>query len=249
VAPVPSLLAEGTRQAGFLRDRLRLVQRTGPDFVKKARLLARLFFYLAMYQFRWAGPGRPYPIREAQTKTPVGTPANPISESLRGRMVVASASGVRLVTRGQHPPADAVNQDNRLGNMEYALLHAIAAVVHTLTPAQTDIVRNAFRAGTSRHMIDGSGYWCAQESLLDVCMGGYSIGAANRCVRLASKQILAGVHTTLAVLYRTPPAWSRYEGRMDPFLDPTDPMDYEAGVVNGGIGEFDFDLNDSDDDE
>ena len=80
---------------GLLEEELlqaRRALRADANLLPKARTLARLVFYLAMYLYRWGGPGTPYPItNETHSQTPVGSDANPISPKLIGRMVTSSA--------------------------------------------------------------------------------------------------------------------------------------------------------------
>jgi hypothetical protein len=204
-----------------------------PSDLKKARLLARLLFHLGMYLYRWAGPGRPYPITEERSTRPPGAPNNPISDSLVGKMVTSSASGVRVVTRGNHPPADEVNSENRLGNMENACLMAAGELYESLSEATKRKVRNYFRCGTPMRFCDGSGYVVDSYSMLDVCFGTPEsphrafIARGDYCVRMGAKRLITGVLTVTNYLYKSPPAWTRFEGDIDPFIDPGDPSDYE----------------------
>ena len=138
-----------------------------------------------------------------------------MSDSLVGKHVTVTAAGeVRLVAagRGGGNPADAVDDDEgRLGAMEYAHLEAIRRTYDAL-PHKT-LARDAFRAGTPFERIDGMGWWVEAESLFDMCFGdNFSLSAGNRCVRLASRPMLTGALTVARVLYKSPPAWTRFEG-------------------------------------
>jgi hypothetical protein len=202
-----------------------------PAELKKVRLLVRLLFQLGMYQHRWAGPGRPYPLTNESTVRKVGDTSNPVSESLVGKMVVSGLSGVRLVTRGTHPPADAINEEKRLGNMEFACLTSAGEIYESLSVPTRKKVRNACRCGTSLRFCDGSGYVVGQYSMLDLCFGTPDqphapfVARGDYCVRMASKRLVTGVITITKHLYKSPPAWVRFEGSMDPSIDPNDPSD------------------------
>ena len=217
-----ALRAEGAARLGAL----------SPPDLKKVRLLARLLFHLGMYLYRWAGPGRPYPITDERSTRPPGAPNNPISDSLVGKMVTSSASGVRVVTRGSHPPADEVNQENRLGNMENACLMAAGEVYESLSAATKQTVRTIFRCGTPMRFCDGSGYVVDSFSMIDICFGDPDaphrsfIARGNYCVRMGAKRLITGVLTVSNYLYKSPPAWTRFEGDVDPFIDPGDPSDH-----------------------
>lgn len=193
------------------RDESGLLQR-------KVRLLARLFFHLAMYLRRWAGPGRPYPIAYDRTRDNVGSPTNPVSASLRGKSVVAGSSGVRVVKQTHSLPAadDLSSGTGRLEQMENAHLRAISDVLETLSEEDQAYVRLAFKSGTRYEMVgeDGfsSGYWTTTDSLVDMCLSPvHSVAAGDRCIRMTSADILYGVLTVIPHLYATPPTWTRFE--------------------------------------
>lgn len=210
-------MAESEERAASLRRRL---AGAGPERLRTYRLLARLFFQLSMYLYKWAGPGRPYPTTNDASQLPVGGAANPVSEALRGKRVIASARGVRLVSRGDHPPADAVNDERRLANMEHALLGSIRAAYDALPAAEATLVHDAFREGTLFDMCDGSGYWTRDESMFDRCFApGFSIATGNRCVRVSARPLMTGALTVALALYKSPPAWTRFEGRIDYFIN------------------------------
>lgn len=214
-----------------LQDAIDDIRNITPAELKKVRLLARLLFQLGMYQHRWAGPGRPYPLTNESTVRRVGGASNPISDSLVGKMVVSGLSGVRIVTRGAHPPADAINEENRLGNMEWACLASAGEIYESLSPPTRTKIRRAFRCGTSMRFCDGSGYVVSPYSMMDLCFGSPGqphvpfVARGDYCVRMASKQLVTGVINVNKHLYKSPPAWARFEGSMDPSIDPGDPSD------------------------
>lgn len=217
LTPPPSFRTMHDTQGGYYKERAALAKYTStrPDSLKRVRLLCRLFFHFAMYLRRWAGPGRPYPITEGRSHTKVGRPSNPVSESIRDRMVTANGA-VRLVTRGAHPSADTINEEGRLANMEVAHMQAIRTVFDSMSEHEQKLVRYALRGGTRFSMADGWGYYMDAESLLDVCFGSvYSVAGGDRCVRLASKTILTSILTIVKHIYKTPPTWTRYEGTLD----------------------------------
>ena len=133
------------------------------------------------------------------------------------------------MTRGEHPAADAVNTENRLGNMEYAHMLAIGDLFGSLTDAQKAKVRAAFRLGTPIVWPMEAGIGVPTKRT--VSWRQYRIprtaSAVETCVRLAGRQLFRGTLTVIAQLYANPPAWTRFEGEMPEFLDPGDPMDNE----------------------
>ena len=205
-----------------------------PPLLAKARLAARLFFYLAMYLYRWAGPGTPYPVVGPDaSKITVGSEDKPVSETLVGRGVRHTSAGVRLTTTASDPVAAEINQDGRLGNMENAHLQALHALFDACTDDEKQKLRRAFRACTHFEKIDGSGFYTdgSGQSLFDMCVDtsdrAYSVIQGRVCVRMAARSVLYGTLTVIPVLYKSPPAWSRIVDRIYPGISPDDPMDDE----------------------
>jgi hypothetical protein len=239
------LLAAAAREQRERREAQSRVRTMPPVLVAKVRTMARLFLHLGFYLYRWGGPGRPYPLTDDASTLRVGSAANPISEQLQGRLVTYSLTGVRTVTRGDHPEADAVNGEFRLGNMEHAHLQCLRLIFDSCTTQQQDTLADVFRAGLGYRLADGKGFYLGEQSLIDTCFGGRGIASGRACVRINGKRIIFGILTLIHSLYRTPPAWARFEGALDPYLDPTDPSDHDHD--DGGGGAF-FDLNDDDSD-
>ena len=145
-----------------LNDLRRLCDGDANDFERRARLMARLFFELALYSRRWAGPDRPFPI--STLPAVVGTAANPLSEKLRGRYAIPSVNGVKLhkadnAGYGTLREASQVDEYGMLRRMQQACGESILMIFRTFTPAQKRVVRATMALGYQMYEIDGSGFW------------------------------------------------------------------------------------------
>ena len=201
------------------RERRTLVRmcEEDPSLMRKVRVITRLFWMYAMYLRRWKGPGTPYPVNAADTRTRV-TWAN-MSPDLKHKMVAHGATGVRLTAvrpgtrRSNAIPADSINDDGRLDGMETQIQHSLRSRFDALTAREQEAVKAGFRIAHIYRMVDDSGFYVKRETLFDACFGGgYSLAMGNRCVRLTSLGMLGGTLTMGKLLFRTPPTWMLYEG-------------------------------------
>lgn len=198
------------------KDRLVAKCQEEPSLMRRVRTTARMFWMYAMYLRRWKGPGTAYPIRAEDTRVRV-TRAN-VSSALKNRFVSAHASGLRLSALERNAlPADVVNDEGRLDNMEMQLQEALRLQYDALSDDDRVLVGRAFRCAEPYRMVDGSGHWCSAEGMFDACFGhGHSLATGNRCVRIASLQLLGGVITLALRLYKNPPSWLLHEGILAP---------------------------------
>jgi hypothetical protein len=138
------------------------------SFQKRARIVARLFFEIALYSRRWAGPDRPFPI--SKLPAAVGTATNPLSERLSGKYAVPTQRGVVLKTlpvdeQDNFRSADVVDEYGMLQRMQQACGASILMIWDTLTPRQRKTLRNAMGLGYEMYQIDGSGYWQSYDEV------------------------------------------------------------------------------------
>lgn len=130
---------------------------TNPDFQKRIRSMCKCFYEMALYFRRYAGPGRKVPLDLLQG---VGDVANPLSQSLEGKSVTSTMTGVRLSANaaGQSRAADFVMQpEGTLTNMSQAYAQSILMIFDSFSPEQRRIVHRAFYLGTPFRIVNGNG--------------------------------------------------------------------------------------------
>ena len=135
------------------------------EFRAKMRTLCKCLFEMALYFRRYAGPGRKVPV--AQVHGEVGSAANPVSDSLRGKFAKATPSGVRIVkTAGPGGvdtntfPADYVIQpEGTLTNMSQANARCVEMILRSFDRFERKYVDNVFALGSPFRKIDGTGFW------------------------------------------------------------------------------------------
>lgn len=137
-------------------------------FQKHARTIARLFFEIALYSRRWAGPDQPFPI--SKLPAAVGTPSNPLSDRLQGKYAIPTLTGVRLKDipddqRDNFRAADVVDEYGMLQRMQQACGASIMMIFETLPPRQRTALRDAMTLGYHMYQIDGSGYWQSYDEV------------------------------------------------------------------------------------
>jgi hypothetical protein len=211
-----------------------------PDFQKRVRKMCHLFWEMALYYRRWAGPGRRIPVLLLQR---VGSTSNPLSESIRGKFVTSSMQGVHLSST---PSAESVVADHvlmpegTLDNLYSAYTRSILMIYMTFTNGQKNMVKKTFGLGTPFRIINGNGrfYLDGRDTntdvnnnglnmnLFDLCFGDPSGGTGFTarasvshnglyCVQLASPKILRCIQTVLPYIYNSRPIWAYVDGEFD----------------------------------
>ena len=202
VKPLIDTLA---RRITTLRELQRRCQRD-PGLQKRARSIVRNLFYVGMYSRRWQGPNKPYPITWAGY---VGTNRRPVSEDLIGRHVRIAGDTPRLVQPyrdGLH--ADALSE-GRLYVMEARHLEAAKNVLC----ADAFLKSHMLACIESVYAIDGT-YWPGEGTVADLidlmCLGVTT--DTSSCMRRNSAHIVLSALMLCSYVYKTRPAWTRFEG-------------------------------------
>lgn len=209
-------------------------------FLPHFRLIAKMLFFLCLYNMRWAGPSTPYQIRNEDTERRVGSEGKPVSSLLKGKYVKPSMKGPTLSKNKKYPPADFVGEEGRLDNMEYAHIFSLWQMYNDLVKQSDTIesfMKSFFKSGLGSPFIDGSGFYPnLNESVFAVLRDIGLASSARGCVRANSRVIMEGVLSAIHTLYppqsSSIPSWSRlpYPFRPDR-LSSDDPSDAENRVT------------------
>lgn len=209
-------------------------------FIHHLRLIAKMLFFLCLYNMRWAGPNTPYQIRNDDTQRRVGSEGKPISSLLRRKYVKPSIKGPTLTKNKKYPPADFVGEEGRLDNMEYAHIFSLWQMYNYLIQEQEDMkhyMRSFFKTGVGAPFIDGTGFYPdRREDIFGVLKDIGLASSARGCVRANSRVIMEGVLSALHTLYppqaSSIPSWSRLPYPFRPNqLSSDDPSDAENRVT------------------
>jgi hypothetical protein len=188
-----------------------------PSVKRRVRAILRAAFEFGMYSRRWCGPGTRYPVDIDATRRKCGTQHKAISPRLVGKFAVAGRGGVRLVARDRgNSPADAVNSEGRMTNMELMLRLAIHTIVEQ-EGEKIEMLACMDTVGT----VDG-GYWPSDVTLLELlesCEGGLSQERQGGCVRTYSTHIINSCLMLLPMAYVTTPAWAKIDGLVIPIVE------------------------------
>lgn len=212
------------------RDILYMLCENDPARIRGVRSVLRHYFEAAQYFRRWGGPGQPY--ATSRVLPAVGTPNNPISAKLRGKILPGGGN------------ADFVDSfEGRLLFMERDALQKVLKSYDALDTAVQRALTKAMLMGTRFRTIDGSGYWLTSRdmytdgnpstlpiNLFDMCFGTpahstpnprnfvavVSIqGSGTYCVQVGATFIIRSVQTLIYHMYNNVPNWAKADGEFE----------------------------------
>ena len=182
---------------------------------RSCRRLLRNLFMFAMYARRWAGPGTPYPIIDADTRRLVGKHKDVSEELLRRSPEISAAGNVVLSHRRGGSGSNDVEFGKLVGMIDAHLYGIVNSVESIGDETVKTFLQNHLPLALVQPTTDES-FWPSHELLWDVLFRDDKCVANQEvCSRQVSESLLATCTLLGRYLYKATPQWMVYEHTVD----------------------------------